>query len=62
MTLPSSGTLTLQADGGRVFVDDKKLIDTWGGPYRSAVAADTPDSLWRLGDPQSSARPSSPPA
>ncbi|MGI8683605.1 MAG: LamG-like jellyroll fold domain-containing protein [Acidimicrobiales bacterium] len=48
--LPAGGTLSLAADGGRVFVDDAKVIDTWGGPYRAAVTADRPEASWRLGD------------
>lgn len=54
--LPAAGTLTLNADGGRVFVDDAKLIDTWGGPYRAAVTADRPEGSWRLGDAPAAAR------
>ena len=50
VTLPSGGTLSLAADGGQVFVDDAKVIDTWGGPYRAAVTADKPQDLWRLGE------------
>jgi hypothetical protein len=50
VNLPGSGTISLDADGGRVFIDDAKVIDTWGGPYRSAVTADRPEASWRLGD------------
>lgn len=56
IVLPSAGTLTLAADGGRIFVDDANKTDavtggdTWGGPYKSAVMADGPTNYWRLGD------------
>ncbi|MDP9386714.1 MAG: PA14 domain-containing protein [Actinomycetota bacterium] len=50
--LPSAGQygLTLTADGGRVFIDDKMVIDRWDGPYRNEVLADAPRGYWRLGD------------
>jgi RHS repeat-associated protein len=50
VTLAAGSTLTLEADGGRVFVDDAAVIDTWGGPYRDAVTDDKPRSYWRLGE------------
>lgn len=56
VTLPSAGTLTLTADGGRIFIDDAHKTDavtggdTWGGPYKSSVMADGPTNYWRLGD------------
>ncbi|MDQ1444566.1 MAG: hypothetical protein QOI20_1030, partial [Acidimicrobiaceae bacterium] len=49
----ANATLSLEADGGRVYVDDAEVVDTWGGPYRRAVMSDDkpPRSYWRLGDP-----------
>jgi YD repeat-containing protein len=57
ITVPggSAATLTLNADGGRIYVNGALAAgDTWGGPYRSAVRADNPNSHWRLGDSSSS--------
>jgi RHS repeat-associated protein len=48
--LAQNATLTLTADGGRVFVDDAKIVDTWGGPYRDGVGDDAPLGYWRLGE------------
>jgi RHS repeat-associated protein len=52
VNLPSTGvyTVTTTADAARLYVDDQKLIDTWGGPYKSSVTADAPSSWWRLGE------------
>ncbi|MGH9267023.1 MAG: LamG-like jellyroll fold domain-containing protein [Acidimicrobiales bacterium] len=50
VTMPSAGTLTVDADGARVFVDEQKVLDTWGGPYSGAVRADSPRGYWRLGE------------
>jgi RHS repeat-associated protein len=58
VTVPGTNpaTLTLNADGGRIYVDGALASgDTWGGPYRAAVRADNPVNLWRLGDATGSA-------
>jgi RHS repeat-associated protein len=52
VNLPSAGGYTFNtiADGARLYVDDKKIIDRWAGPYSSEVASDQPTSYWRLGE------------
>ncbi|MGQ0824953.1 MAG: DNRLRE domain-containing protein, partial [Actinomycetota bacterium] len=50
VTMPATGSLTVAGDGARVFVDDIKVADSWGGPYATAVRADAPAAQWRLGD------------
>lgn len=50
VTLPSAQQVGVNADGARLFVDDVKVADSWGGPYRNAVLLDHPVSSWRLGE------------
>jgi len=50
VTLPSAQQVGVNGDGARMFVDDVKVADTWGGPYRNAVLVDHPVSYWRLGE------------
>jgi hypothetical protein len=40
----------VQGDAARLYVDDIKVGDTWGGAYRSAVMTDAPAGYWRLGE------------
>lgn len=50
VTLPQASKLRVDADGARLYVDDKLQLDTWGGPYRKEVKADAPMHAWRLGE------------
>jgi YD repeat-containing protein len=52
--LPSSGRITLDANGGRVFTDDHLVVDQLDGPYASAVRSDRPVGWWRLSETGSS--------
>jgi RHS repeat-associated protein len=54
INLPQSGVygFNLTAAGGaRLYIDDQKILDSWNGPYFSAVQADHPAAYWRFGDP-----------
>lgn len=51
--LPSSGIYGFNvtaASGARLYIDDQKILDSWGGPYVSAVQSDRPVGYWRLGE------------
>ncbi|HKY14419.1 MAG TPA: LamG-like jellyroll fold domain-containing protein, partial [Microthrixaceae bacterium] len=50
-TAAGGQTFGATADGARVFIDDVKVADSWGGPYRSTVNLDAPVGYWRLGEP-----------
>jgi RHS repeat-associated protein len=53
INMPATGNygFGVTAGGGaRLYIDDHKVADSWGGPYLQAVNADTPYALWRLGD------------
>ena len=53
LDLPSAGVygFNLTAAGGaRLYLDDQKILDDWGGPYFSAVQSDKPSEYWRLGE------------
>jgi RHS repeat-associated protein len=47
---PTPGRLTLEANAGRVAVDDAVVIDRRDGPYPGAVREDRPLVWWRLGE------------
>jgi RHS repeat-associated protein len=50
LNLPQPGRISLDGDGGRVWVDRKLYVDQLGGPYSGAVRADQPTNWWRLGE------------
>lgn len=49
-TFSAPTALGVRADAARLFVDDLKVGDTFGGAYRASVNIDQPAGYWRLGE------------